>query len=349
MLALAGYPLGLHFRFLEPADPAPADGVGEVIRAPYDDAPAVRRFARGLDLVTYEFESVPADTVCQLETSLPVYPSSAVLRTAQDRVAEKKAFERLGVPTAAFHPVHSRPDLEEATERVGFPAVLKTRHFGYDGKGQTVIDGPEKLDEAWAAFSDRPLILEAFVSFERELSILGARSHTGQIAFYPLVENEHRGGILHATLAPAELIGSVLEARARAYLQALMVAFDYVGVLALELFQQGDELLANEVAPRVHNSGHWTLDGARTSQFENHLRAILGLPLGSAEARGHTGMVNLIGRLPATEALLAIPEARLHLYDKQPRPGRKLGHVNVVATNRAGLRAALKRVNALLD
>ena len=348
MLALAGHPLDLHFRFLEPAESAPVEGLGEVIRAPYDDAAAVRRFARGLDLVTYEFENVPDETVRQLEALLPVHPPSAVLRTAQDRVAEKEAFERLGVPTAAFHPVDSRSGLKEAVERVGLPAVLKTRRSGYDGKGQIVIDGPAQLDAAWAAFSGRPLVLEAFVSFARELSILGVRSPAGQITFYPLVENEHRGGILYVTLAPAPLIGSALEARAHAHLRTLMEAFDYVGVLALELFQQGDELLANEMAPRVHNSGHWTLDGARTSQFENHLRAVLGLPLGSPEALGHTAMLNLIGRLPATEAILGIPEVRLHLYGKEPRAGRKLGHVNVVAANPAGVHAALERVEALL-
>lgn len=348
MLALAGRPLGLHFRFLEPARPAPVDGLGEVIRAPYDDPDALRRFARGLDLVTYEFENVPAHTVRQLETSLPVRPPSAVLRTAQDRVAEKEAFERLGVPTAAFHPVDSRSALKEAIEHVGFPAVLKTRRFGYDGKGQIVIDGPRQLDEAWAAFSGRQLVLEAFVSFTRELSILGVRSPAGQIAFYPLVETEHRRGILYSTLAPAPLTGDGLETCARAHLRTVMEAFDYVGVLALELFQREDELLANEMAPRVHNSGHWTLDGACTSQFENHLRAVVGLPLGSPEALGHTAMVNLIGRLPAIEAILEIPEAKLHLYGKEPRTGRKLGHVNIVAADPGSVRAALKRIEALV-
>lgn len=348
MLALAGRPLGLHFRFLEPARPAPVDGLGEVIRAPYDDPDALRRFARGLDLVTYEFENVPAHTVRQLETSLPVRPPSAVLRTAQDRVAEKEAFERLGVPTAAFHPVDSRSALKEAIEHVGLPAVLKTRRFGYDGKGQIVIDGPRQLDEAWAAFSERQLVLEAFVSFTRELSILGVRSPAGQIAFYPLVETEHRRGILYSTLAPAPLTGDGLETCARAHLRTVMEAFDYVGVLALELFQREDELLANEMAPRVHNSGHWTLDGACTSQFENHLRAVVGLPLGSPEALGHTAMVNLIGRLPAIEAILEIPEAKLHLYGKEPRTGRKLGHVNIVAADPGSVRAALKRIEALL-
>ena len=352
MLALSGYPLGLRFRFLEPSTPAPVDGLGEVVRAAYDDAGALRTFARGLDVVTYEFENVPDSTARLLEELLPVHPAAVALRTAQDRLAEKQAFEKLGIPTPAFHPVASRAALEEAIGHVGIPCVLKTRRFGYDGKGQFVIDSPNRVGPAWAALgegaSSPQLLLEAFVPFTRELSIVGARSRAGEIAFYPVVENEHRDGILHLTQAPAPVMTEALEARARGYLRALMEAMGYVGVLALELFQKGDELLANEMAPRVHNSGHWTQDGARTSQFENHLRAVCGLPLGSTAPLGHAGMLNLIGRVPATEAVLAIPGARLHLYGKEPRPGRKLGHVNVVAADPAGVRATLERVEALL-
>jgi 5-(carboxyamino)imidazole ribonucleotide synthase len=280
-----------------------------------------------------------------------VHPAAGALRTAQDRLAEKQAFETLGIPTPAFHPVDSRPALEEAIGRVGIPAVLKTRRMGYDGKGQFVIDSPTRVDAAWAALGEgeRQLLLEAFVPFTRELSILGARSRGGEVVFYPLVENEHRNGILYLTQAPAPVVTEALAERARGYLRALMEAMGYVGVLALELFHRGDELLANEMAPRVHNSGHWTQDGARTSQFENHLRAVCGLPLGSPDALGYAGMLNLIGRLPATDAVLSIPGARLHLYGKEPRPGRKLGHVNVLARDPAGVRATLERVAALLS
>ena len=355
MLALAGYPLGLRFRFLEPLEPAPVDGLGEVIRAPYDNPDALRRFARGLDVVTYEFENVPDSTALLLEELLPVHPAAGALRTAQDRLAEKQAFERLGIPTPVYHPVDSRPALEEAIGRVGIPSVLKTRRFGYDGKGQLVIDSPARVDAAWAALaalSDRekpsPLLLETFVPFTRELSIVGARSRSGDVVFYPVVENEHRDGILYLTQAPAPVMTDALEARAQGYLRALMEAMGYVGVLALELFQKGDELLVNEMAPRVHNSGHWTQDGARTSQFENHLRAVCGLPLGPTGALGYAGMLNLIGTLPPIDAVLGIPGARLHLYGKEPRPGRKLGHVNVLATDPAGVRATLERVEALL-
>ena len=348
MLALAGVPLGLRFRFLEPRQPAPVDGLGEVVRAPYDDGDAIRRFASGLDVVTYEFENVPDTSARLLEQLLRVHPSAGALRTAQDRLAEKQAFETLGIATPAFHPVDSRATLTEAIGRVGLPAVLKTRRLGYDGKGQSVIEAPNGGDGAWAALGGVPLLLERFVPFTRELSIVGARGRDGATRFYPLVENEHRAGILYRTIAPAPLVDEALQRKAEGYLRSLMERMDYVGVLALELFQHGDALLANEMAPRVHNSGHWTQDGARTSQFENHLRAVCGLPLGPCEARGCAAMINLIGRVPPTERILAIPGARLHLYGKEPQPGRKLGHVNAVGEDPAAVRATLERVEALL-
>ncbi|MSP63227.1 MAG: 5-(carboxyamino)imidazole ribonucleotide synthase [Myxococcales bacterium] len=348
MLALAGYPLGLRFRFLEPQSPAPVDGLGEVVRAAYDDPDAVRRFAQGLDVVTYEFENVPDSTARLLEELLPVYPSAAALRTAQDRLAEKTAFEHLGIPTPVFHPVDSRDHLEEAIGHVGLPAVLKTRRLGYDGKGQAMIPGPTQVEEAWTALAGPPLLLERFIPFTRELSIVGARGTDGDIVFYPLVENEHRGGILYRTIAPAPLVSAAHQEQAQRHLRALMEAMGFVGVLALELFQKGDELLANEMAPRVHNSGHWTQDGARTSQFENHLRAVCGFALGDPAPHGYAGMLNLIGALPAREAVLAIPGARLHLYDKEPRPGRKLGHVNASGADPGEVRSILDRVEALL-
>jgi 5-(carboxyamino)imidazole ribonucleotide synthase len=348
MLALAGYPLGLRFRFLEPQQPAPVDGLGEVVRAPYDDEEAVRGFARGLDVVTYEFENVADSTARLLEALLPVHPSAAALRTAQDRLAEKQAFDQLGIPTAVYHPVDSRDALDEAIGHVGLPAVLKTRRFGYDGKGQAMIPGPTQVEDAWRTLAGQPLLLERYVDFTRELSIIGARAHDGRIVIYPLVENEHRGGILYRTLAPAPVVSSLLQGQAERYLASLLEAMRFVGVLALELFQKGDDLIANEMAPRVHNSGHWTQDGARTSQFENHLRAVCGLPLGDPAPYGYAGMINLIGSLPPRDAVLAIPGARLHLYDKDPRPGRKLGHVNAVGADPGAVREVLDRVEALL-
>jgi 5-(carboxyamino)imidazole ribonucleotide synthase len=348
MLALAGYPIGLRFRFLEPQRPAPVDGLGEVVRAPYDDEDAVRRFAQGLDVVTYEFENVADTTARLLEELLPVHPSAAALRTAQDRLAEKQAFDRLGIPTAVYHPVDSRDALDEGIGKVGLPAVLKTRRLGYDGKGQAIIPGPTQVEDAWRALAGRPLLLERYVEFTRELSILGARGRDGRVVTWPLVENEHRGGILYRTIAPAPAVGALLQGQADRYLASLLEAMRFVGVLALELFQQGDHLIANEMAPRVHNSGHWTQDGARTSQFENHLRAVCGLPLGDPSPVGCAGMINLIGSLPPRDAILAIPGARLHLYDKAPRPGRKLGHVNAVGADPGAVRAVLDQVEALL-
>jgi 5-(carboxyamino)imidazole ribonucleotide synthase len=349
MLALEGYPLGLRFRFLEPDPDAPVAPLGEVVRAEYEDAQALASFAAGLDVATYEFENVPVTAARALEARVPVLPPPGALQVAQDRVSEKQAFEALDIPTAPFVPIDRRGDVDTAAARLGLPAVLKTRREGYDGKGQVVIRSHAEIDAAWERVGARPLILERFVRFSRELSIVGVRGRSGATAFYPLVENEHRDGILHLTIAPAPVVTEGLQARAEGYLTRLMESLEYVGVLALELFQEGDELLANEMAPRVHNSGHWTLDGAECSQFENHLRAVCGLPLGPTAPRGHAGMLNLVGVVPRAERILAIPGTRLHLYDKAPRPGRKLGHVNVVAADPAHVREALERVEAEVE
>ena len=332
MLALAGYPLGLRFRFLDPNPASPAAALGEFIAADYDDPDALRRFADGLDVATYEFENVPASVADYLAGHVPaVHPHYRALAVAQDRLSEKQTFRRLGIATAPFAAVDSEADLARGVEELGLPAVLKTRRLGYDGKGQFVLRDAGDVGRAWAALGGAPLILEGFVAFERELSILAARGRDGDVAFYPLVENHHREGILRRSIAPAPGVAPGLQARAEAIARAVLEEFDYVGVLAIELFQCGDELLANEMAPRVHNSGHWTIEGAETSQFENHLRAICGLPLGPTTARGHAGMLNLIGTAPTREAVLAIEGAHLHLYDKSPRPGRKLGHVTVLS------------------
>lgn len=347
MLALAGYPLGHSFRFLEPKRPAPADGLGEIVRASYDDPDAVRAFGRDLDVVTYEFENVPDASARLLDGDVPVFPPPAALRMAQDRLAEKQAFDRLDIPTAPHHPVDSRDDLEEGVARLGLPAVLKTRRFGYDGKGQQVLERRRDLNDAWEALPDAPLLLERFVTFSRELSIVGVRSRDGTKAFYPLVENVHEEGILRLTTAPAPVVSAHLQALAERHASALMDSVDYVGVMALELFQEGDHLLANEVAPRVHNSGHWTQDGAEVSQFENHIRAIAGSPLGSTAPRGHSAMLNMIGSIPPTASVLALEGAHLHLYAKEPRAGRKLGHVNVVGGDPGEVRGVLEKLESL--
>jgi len=333
MLALAGYPLGLEFRFLDPAPDSPSRHLGEFVNARYDDEAALARFVDGVDLVTFEFENVPAHVLAFLEDHVPTAPGREALATGQDRLAEKTLFRELGIETPPFATVDSRADLEEAVARIGLPAVLKTRRLGYDGKGQFVLRSAADLDEAWKTLGGVPLILEGFVAFDRELSIIAVRGRNGETAFYPLTENHHEGGILRLSLAPAPRLDPALQATAEEYARRVLDRLGYVGVLAIELFQRGGDLLANELAPRVHNSGHWTIEGAETSQFENHLRAICGLPLGQTTPRGYSAMLNLIGTTPNPAKVLAVPNAHLHLYGKAPRPGRKLGHVTVRADN----------------
>lgn len=330
MLALAGYPLGLRFAFYDENAESPAAHLGALTVANWDDHAALDAFANTVDLVTYEFENVPVAAAEQLALHVPVFPPPGALHVAQDRLKEKNLFRDLDIETATFATVDTWDDLDRAVAEIGFPSVLKTRMQGYDGKGQRVLRRGADLDSAFAAIGGRPLILERFVPFERELSILAARSRTGETAYWPLVENVHRDGILRRSIAPALDAGGALADAAAAISAKTLEALDYVGVLAIELFQHEGRLLANEMAPRVHNSGHWTIEGAETSQFENHLRAITGLPLGSTRARGHSAMVNLIGKMPRRRDVLALPGVHLHDYGKEARPGRKLGHLNYV-------------------
>ena len=305
MLALAGLPLGVRCRFLDPSPDACAGDVGELVVAEYDDPCGLHRLASDADVITYEFENVPVEAA----RSVGAVPGVAALEHGQDRLAEKLLFRRLGIETARFG----------SLAETGLPALVKSRRLGYDGKGQRRVDVAEPIDEDELA--------EELVPFERELSVLAVRGRDGDTRFWPVVENVHRDGILRVSRAPA--VGAP-QAEAEAIAGALLDALGYVGVLAVELFQAGDRLLANEFAPRVHNTGHWTIEGAVTSQFENHLRAVLGLPLGSTEARAPSVMANLIGDHAPLDDLLAIPGAHVHLYGKDPRPGRKLGHVTVV-------------------
>ncbi len=343
MLALEGIPLGHRFTFLEPAPDPPAAALGPVVCATYDDPAALAQVASACDVVTYEFENVPAESAAYLEARLPVLPPPSALKAAQDRLAEKRLFRELGIPTPGFHPVDGPEDLPVAFEATGLPAVIKTRRHGYDGKGQAVVTS---AGEAVAALAELGpgLIAEAFVDFERELSILGAAARDGSRVFYPLTENHHRDGILRASYAPAPELPPALQAEAESWAGRLMDRLGYAGVLAVELFQADGALLANEMAPRVHNSGHWTLDGAGASQFENHIRAVTGLPLASPRTSGPAAMLNIIGALPSLKAVAAIPDVHIHLYEKAPRPGRKLGHVNVTGPNRATVTEAVKRV-----
>ncbi len=359
MLALAGVPLGLRFRFLDPARDAPAGRLGEHVVEDFHDPQGLRHFARGLDVVTYEFENVPVESARYLAQRAPVYPPVGALQIAQDRLSEKNFFQQLDIPTPAFAPVESRKELDDALARIGLPAVLKTRRFGYDGKGQQVLREPRDAKAAWKSMGGVPLIVEAFVPFSRELSLIGVRARDGATAFYPLVENHHRDGILRMSLAPAPGHTEALQSLAEAHARRLMESLNYVGVLTIEFFEQsgddegaggeGSVLLAAEMAPRVHKSGNWRLEGARASQFENHLpRGAAGWPLGNIEVAGHCAMLNLIGSVPCVEAMLAVPGAHLHLYDKEAQPGRKLGHVTLCAEDEGELHAQLKPLRALL-
>lgn len=348
MLALAGHPLGFQFRVLEPAAECSAAGVGYHLRGEYEDFQALYSFCQGLDAITYEFENVPVESARWLADRVPVFPTPRALEVGQDRLGEKQFLGDLGVPVPPFAAVESRADLDAAIARIGLPAVLKTTRFGYDGKGQTVLQARADVDAAWTALGGRPLILEGFVSFDRELSILAVRGRTGELAFYPLVENVHRAGILRVSTAPVSSLSPALQAQAQRIATRALEALGYVGVLAVELFQVGGELLVNEMAPRVHNSGHWTIEGAETSQFENHLRAVAGLPLGSTASVGGSVMINLIGGWPDPADVLAIPGAHLHLYGKKPRPNRKVGHITVRADSEGELVERVRRVREIL-
>jgi 5-(carboxyamino)imidazole ribonucleotide synthase len=349
MLALAGYPLGIRCTTLDPGTATPAAEVAPSLVGAYDDRDALARLADGVDVITYEFENVPVDAMRWIRARAPVYPPPEALEMAQDRLHEKQLFESVGLAVPSYASVDSHGGLLRALDAVGTPAVLKTRRLGYDGKGQVVIHDPVLAEDAWRAVGEVPSILEAFVAFDREVSVIAARGRDGAVACYPVVQNRHRDGILRLTLAPAPDLSAALQATAAAHIHAVMTRLEYVGVLALELFQVGEQLLGNEMAPRVHNSGHWTIEGAETSQFEQHLRAVTGLPLGSVGASGPSAMVNLIAQEPDAAAVAAIPGAHLHRYGKAPRPGRKLGHITVRAATNEELVARLLQVGSLVD
>ncbi len=349
MLALAGYPLGMRFRFLDPASEAPASHLAEQVVGEYEDEAALDRFVEGLDVVTYEFENVPVETVRRLASrGCSVYPPPEALEVAQDRLVEKRFLRELGIATPEFASISTYDDLKAAVSRIGLPAVLKTRRMGYDGKGQRVLREPGDVTEAWESLGGRALILESFVSFERELSILAVRGRGGESVCYPLVQNEHRTGILRRSVCPAPMVTPELQSEAEDLARRVLDRLGYVGVLAIELFEVEGKLLANEMAPRVHNSGHWTLEGAETSQFENHLRSVVGLPLGSTAPRGYSVMLNLIGKVPDSASVLAVPGAHLHLYGKAERPGRKLGHITLSADDPQMLPSRVALVEELL-
>ena len=338
MLGFAARDLDIECCFLDPSVAPPAATCGEVIQRPFDDADALARMADGCDVITYEFENVPVAALRQMAGRVPVYPPPEALRLAQDRLDEKRLFDELDIPLPPYHAIDSRDDMEAAAATLGLPMVVKTRRLGYDGKGQFIVRSADDVTAAWTALGSQPLIAEQWVDFDYEVSTIGVRNAAGDVRVYPLTRNVHEHGILRTSCSPVD--DATLSRKASDYAHRLLDHLDYVGVLALELFVKSENLLANEFAPRVHNSGHWTIEGAVTSQFENHLRAVLGLPLGKTSSRGHAGMINLIGEIP--DAARNLVEGRLHDYGKEPRPGRKLGHITVVADTAA-------RRDALVD
>jgi len=341
MIALAGYPLGLKFIVLDPDPQAGAGGLSEHLQGAYDDPALLAELAEKADVVTYEFENVPAHVAEFLSSHTTVYPPANALAVAQDRLLEKNFFRDLGIRTAPYAAVDSLEDLQRAMAEMAYPAILKSRRMGYDGKGQYLIKSADDLSPAWQSMQGAAAIVEGFVPFQREISVIAARRPSGDMVFYPVSENRHKGGILRvAECRPND----AAQAKAEDYAKSLLEKLNYVGVIALELFEVGGELLANEFAPRVHNSGHWSIEGAETSQFENHLRAILDLPLGSTAARGHAGMVNFIGGLAADQQVLALINCHLHLYDKTPRKGRKVAHATVRADNAGVYAESLQRL-----
>jgi len=351
MLALSGAPLGLRFLVMDVTADACAGQFAPMVVGDYRDEAALAEFASRIDVATFDFENVPAESAQWLSDRVPVFPSPRALATAQDRLAEKTLFRELGIPVPAFVPVASREELDVAITAIGAPAILKTRRLGYDGKGQFRMRNAADADAAWAALGPQAtkvgLILEAFVPFDRELSVVAVRGRDGEFRAWPLTENWHVDGVLSASLAPAR-VSDPLRDMAHAYARRLADALDYVGVFALELFCKDEQLLANELAPRVHNSGHWTIEGSETSQFENHLRAVLGLPLGDTRMVGTACMLNWIGAMPDANAVLGEAGGHWHDYGKAPRAGRKVGHATLRADRPAALAATLARVGAAL-
>jgi len=348
MLTLAAAPLGIRTLVVDGTSDACAGQVAELIVADWSDDAALADFARRVDVVTFDFENVPAAAAERLAGLVDVFPNPRALAVAQDRLSEKTLFRETGLDTPEFETVDTREDLVRAVARIGAPAILKTRRLGYDGKGQFRLKTADDIDAAWAALGEAAgkhgLILEAFVPFDRELSVVAVRGRDGSFRAWPLTRNWHVDGVLSLSLAPAPGTSDELEQAATAHARAIAEKLDYVGVFALELFVRGGDLLGNEMAPRVHNSGHWTIEGAHTSQFENHIRAVLGLPLGDTGVRGASAMLNWIGDMPDPAPVLSVADGHWHDYGKEARPGRKVGHATLCAADAGSLRAKLAEV-----
>ena len=349
MIGLAGINLAAEFTFLDPAAAPSARHVGRHLRAGFADAAGAAALAGASDVVTYEFEHLDLPTVQAIATTTEVHPSPRALEIVQDRIRQKRFLAANGVPVAPFTAIESEADLLAAVASLGTPCLLKTARDGYDGKGQRLIRDPALALAAWDELRRTRCVLEGFVHFAREVSLVSTRGRDGAIVCYPLAENMHRGGILHISRAPAPGATAALQSQAELLARRLLEELAYVGTFTIEFFQVGNGLVVNELAPRVHNSGHWSIEGAATSQFENHVRALMGAPLGSTAARGHAAMINIVGTWPDRTALLAIPGLHLHDYGKDERPGRKLGHLTLVDAEARVLEQRLAAVLALVE
>ncbi len=342
MLALAGLARGDEFVFLDAGADSPGAQVAPSLLGRFDDEAQLAALAQRCDVVTFDVENLPCASAQLIARHTPFLPPVDALSTAQDRVSEKRLFESLGIPTVAWRSIERVEDLHEALDAIGLPAVLKTRRLGYDGRGQVFVRRAEDLAPAWETLGAAPMILEAFAPFDEEVSLISVRSLSGERRHYPLTRNVHWQGVLDYSIAPLERVG--LQQQAEAYVDRVLEHFSYAGVLSVEFFVVNGELLANEMAPRVHNSGHWTIEGAATSQFENHLRGILDLPLGDTRATGYSAMVNFLGTLPPRSEVLAIEGSHYHAYGKAARPRRKIGHATIVCARRDDLPARLERL-----
>jgi 5-(carboxyamino)imidazole ribonucleotide synthase len=348
MLAIAGYPLGQKFGFYGNSDDEPSALLGQMYKQS-DDADSLTQLVEFADVITYESENTSIEQVREIAKTTPVYPAEKSLYTSQHRGREKDLLAQLGIPTPSYQVVDSLESLKAAVEIISVPSILKTTTEGYDGKGQFLIRDESEVEQAWKEVGGRELILEGFVDFKRELSIVAVRNTNNEHVYYPLVQNVHHKGILRYTIAPAREISEETQKQAELFMERLLDELDHVGVLTLELFETESGLVANEMAPRVHNSGHWTIEGAKTSQFENHVRAISGLPLGDTSPRQPlAAMINIIGETGPIEKALQMPDAFLHLYDKAEREGRKLGHINLIAETEDELYEKIKQLNEFL-
>lgn len=349
MMALAGYPLDLAFSFYESTPDCPSAALGKVFGDAQNSMASLDAFIESADVFTYEFENIPVSWVERIAAKKPVYPGVKSLAVSQNRLNEKKLFSSLNIPSARFAGINAEADLQAAANVLGLPLLLKTVTLGYDGKGQFLLKDTAQIPQAWAQLGEQaPLIAEEFVRFKRELSIIAVRARDGSMVCYPLTENTHHQGILSHSIAPAPLMESTTQFTAEGYISAILQKLNHVGAFTVELFETDAGLLVNETAPRVHNSGHWTMEGAHCSQFENHVRAVAGLPLGSTVCEKPTAMINIIGQHPATAKILQQTDAHLHLYGKSEREGRKLGHITLTAGNHEELSERIRKIAEVL-